>query len=128
MPLTPEEQAKYRRRLREEEQRLVEQFGFEQAEFADTIESALNPEDAPDAADAEGTKALLLNLQDREMRELRQVHAAQSRLEEGSYGICMNCGRDIERERLDAVPYTEYCITCARDLGRGPSRQEAVEP
>lgn len=47
---------------------------------------------------------------------LAQVEAALRRLDEGTYGICQNCGREINPERLEALPYTAYCIECASQI------------
>jgi DnaK suppressor protein len=47
---------------------------------------------------------------------LAQVEAALRRLDAGTYGICENCGRQINPERLEALPYTAYCIECASQL------------
>ena len=41
---------------------------------------------------------------------LGQVEAALERIEQGTYGVCQNCGREIAAERLDAIPYTPFCI------------------
>jgi DnaK suppressor protein len=48
----------------------------------------------------------------RDLGELRQVEAALSRWEEGSYGICSNCGLDISQARLRANAAAERCIVC----------------
>jgi len=42
--------------------------------------------------------------------ELRQVQTARERLEEGQYGICVDCGKEIQPERLEAVPEAVRCI------------------
>jgi DnaK suppressor protein len=47
---------------------------------------------------------------------LAQVEAALRRLDAGTYGTCDNCGRPINPERLEAIPYTAYCIDCASRL------------
>jgi RNA polymerase-binding protein DksA len=44
-----------------------------------------------------------------------QVEAALERIEAGTYGICQQCGRTIDTQRLQAVPYASLCIDCARD-------------
>jgi RNA polymerase-binding protein DksA len=41
-----------------------------------------------------------------------EVEAALKRLEDGTYGRCENCGKDIAMERLEAVPWAALCITC----------------
>lgn len=43
---------------------------------------------------------------------LQQVETALRRLDEGTYGTCARCGNPIAAERLEALPYAAYCITC----------------
>lgn len=45
---------------------------------------------------------------------LEEVEGALARIENGSYGRCGKCGREISQERLDALPHTRWCIECAR--------------
>jgi RNA polymerase-binding transcription factor DksA len=49
-------------------------------------------------------------------REIRMIEAALDRIENGSFGVCTSCGEDIAEERLDAVPATPLCATCAAAL------------
>ena len=42
---------------------------------------------------------------------LVQVKDALRRIEEGTYGKCLDCGRDIEPARLEAIPWAEYCLS-----------------
>ncbi len=44
---------------------------------------------------------------------LEQVEAALDRIEKGSYGRCEECGQEINGERLEALPFTPYCVPCA---------------
>jgi len=44
--------------------------------------------------------------------ELEQVVAARRRLQDGSYGECMDCGEEIDLRRLAALPATPYCTAC----------------
>lgn len=44
--------------------------------------------------------------------ELRQVVAALRRVEEGSYGLCLDCGEPVDERRLFALPATRYCTAC----------------
>ena len=48
----------------------------------------------------------------RDILELRSVWLARSRIEEGSYGICMDCGVDIPAARLTAQPAALTCVAC----------------
>jgi DnaK suppressor protein len=43
-------------------------------------------------------------------RTLEQVRDALRRIQNGTYGTCTLCGRQIERARLEAVPWTPYCL------------------
>ena len=42
-----------------------------------------------------------------------QVVAALQRIEDGSYGVCVDCGQPIPDERLEARPTAAYCVSCA---------------
>lgn len=44
---------------------------------------------------------------------LAELDDAAVRLETGTYGVCSTCGRPIAADRLDALPTTPFCITCA---------------
>ena len=48
----------------------------------------------------------------RDVDELRDVEAARRRLDDGSYGICTDCGEPIPRERLLAQPIALRCTAC----------------
>jgi RNA polymerase-binding transcription factor DksA len=52
---------------------------------------------------------------------LRQIEEALARYTTGTYGICENCGREIDIARLEAIPYTPLCLNCAeaRDYRAG---------
>jgi DnaK suppressor protein len=49
---------------------------------------------------------------------LVEIEAALQRIEDGSYGLCSECGRPIGEERLEAVPYATLCIDDKRALER----------
>jgi RNA polymerase-binding transcription factor DksA len=50
----------------------------------------------------------------RELEELREIEAARKRFSEGNYGICLDCGGDIDYRRLRAYPAAIRCIDCQR--------------
>ena len=49
---------------------------------------------------------------DHAAHELEQVLVAQQRVEDGSYGQCLDCGEAIDERRLTALPAAAYCVTC----------------
>lgn len=53
-----------------------------------------------------------------EFQTLEQVRDALRRIDEGTYGKCIECGREIDPARLDAVPWTPYCRDHADQNGR----------
>ncbi len=53
----------------------------------------------------------ILNL-DRDSHLLRNIRAALARMDEGTYGICVRCEEPISPKRLEAVPWTPFCIKC----------------
>lgn len=50
---------------------------------------------------------------------LQEIEAALKRIDEGTYGICANCGKQIPEERLEALPWATLGIDCQRNLERG---------
>lgn len=57
-----------------------------------------------------------------ERLELRRIDAALERLESGSYGTCAECGGEIERKRLVALPAAVHCAACATARERAERR------
>jgi RNA polymerase-binding protein DksA len=62
--------------------------------------------------DQEFTLSLLQN----EQQGLHEVDEAIKRVDKGSFGQCAECASEISRERLKHIPYTRYCVSCARKL------------
>jgi DnaK suppressor protein len=74
--------------------------------------------DAVDHATTSSERELLLQQRNREQGLLRMVEAALERIRDGSFGQCISCGNEIEVKRLQAVPWTRYCIQCQEDFER----------
>lgn len=53
-----------------------------------------------------------LSLHEKRLSTLREIDDALHRIELGEYGVCARCGRQIEKERLEVIPYTPYCFAC----------------
>jgi DnaK suppressor protein len=87
----------------------------QQRQFASTAE----PEaDAVDHATTSSERELLLQQRNREQGLLRMVEVALERIRDGSFGQCISCGNEIDVKRLQAVPWTRYCIQCQEDFER----------
>jgi RNA polymerase-binding transcription factor DksA len=63
--------------------------------------------------------------QERDVLELREIEAAKERMDAGTYGMCVDCGRDIPLARLNAQPSAKRCLECQTKYERthhvGPS-------
>lgn len=55
----------------------------------------------------------------REGKFLNYLDDALKRIENGSYGFCTDCGKLIEKERLEAVPHAQQCVQCKLKKGSG---------
>ena len=61
---------------------------------------------------------------DRDSLRLREIRAALQRIDNGSFGVCLNCEEEIAAKRLAAVPWTALCIVCQEVAERIPSDSE----
>ncbi|MBC8457721.1 MAG: RNA polymerase-binding protein DksA [Deltaproteobacteria bacterium] len=76
--------------------------------------------DPTDRAALETDRNFLLRIRDRERRLIEKIKDALERIDNGTFGICEVCGREIGKERLRARPVTTRCIDCKK-------KQEARE-
>lgn len=80
--------------------------------------------DPTDRAALETDRNFLLRIRDRERKLIEKIKEALERIDQGSFGICEVCGKEISDERLMARPVTTLCIDCkkkqeARERARG---------
>ena len=69
-------------------------------------------QDLADKAASAYSKELNFSLSDAERNLLMAIEEAFNRIREGNYAVCTNCGAEIGEKRLQAVPWTSYCIDC----------------
>ena len=79
-----------------------------------------NLPDPADRASLESDRNFTLRIRDRERKLIGKIREALERLDEGTYGICEECGENISEARLKARPVTTLCIDCKK-------RQESDE-
>jgi RNA polymerase-binding transcription factor DksA len=121
--MNSQELRRYEDRLTDLRRRLTGEVG----RLADALVSDVNPPGEHDQGVSEAVdKDLALEQNQQQLHQ--EVVAALERIEAGTYGRCVNCGEAIARPRLDALPYTPYCIRCEekREADRGyPARAPA---
>jgi DnaK suppressor protein len=64
-------------------------------------------------------KQILLSLNENERLRLKEVDESLDRIENGTYGICEECGGPISMKRLEVRPVAKYCVPCLTRLEKG---------
>jgi DnaK suppressor protein len=100
--------AKFKKRLLDKERELQSDIARLEGEARTAGETEVG--DQTDAATA--TQAASESLQEDALasQTLVEVQDALRRIEDGTYGKCIQCGRDIEPARLEAIPWARYCL------------------
>ena len=94
------------------EARLIE-LGARLDHIEEELDSHNNPDWEDLAAEREPDEVLEATAK-AGLAEIPQIRAALRRMPEGRYGTCARCGSQIEEGRLDALPWTPLCRSCAQ--------------
>ena len=84
--------------------------------------STLSTMDTGDLSQLDQDENIDYALLNRHIERLREVEDALDRLEEGTYGICEDCGAAINLERLTVLPFSTCCVQCQKrreQMGQG---------
>ncbi len=100
--------AHFKKMLLAKERELLDTIARLKEEARETQDPGV--EDVADAATTDENEDEALAAGTIEWETLKLVREALQRIENGTYGICVDCGRPIERARLEAVPWTPYCL------------------
>src|SRR5215471_17860082 len=76
-------------------------------------------QDPADKASNSYTKELLFSQSTADRFLLQLVEEALQRINEGEYGTCTHCGKEVQPKRLEAVPWARHCIICQDLQERG---------
>ena len=99
----------FRKQLLQKQQEILTDAGKTMSEMTD---QTTNVPDPNDRATLESGRSFELRIRDRERRLLTKIDEAIGRIDEGSYGVCEDCGEEIGLKRLEARPVTTLCIDC----------------
>ncbi|MGV4796661.1 TraR/DksA C4-type zinc finger protein [Rhizobium sp. F40D2] len=80
------------------------------------LSAALDP-DSEDRITQVENDQVLAEMRREAGEQIVSIDAALERLKRGTFGRCVKCLAPIEPARLDAIPYTPYCVSCARTSG-----------
>jgi DnaK suppressor protein len=103
-------------------ERLDELFDEASKTVSGMTNEKANLPDPSDRATLESDRNFTLRIRDRERKLIGKIREALERIEQGSYGICEECGDEITEERLLARPVTTLCIECKK---RQETREKA---
>jgi len=98
----------------------------EAGEVLNALPGEINFPDMGDQATAETYRNFMLRLRGRERTLLKKIDEAIERLDNGTFGICEECGEAIDIRRLDARPVTTLCINCKTQQEEEERRQQGV--
>jgi DnaK suppressor protein len=98
----------FRKLLNERKQELLNEAG----KTVDGMDENGNFPDPADRASMESDRNFTLRIRDRERKLIAKIEEALERLQDGSYGVCEECGETIGTARLKARPVTTLCIDC----------------
>ena len=116
--------AHFRSRLEDERRRVVDAIENIHTEnpgsLADeTEEPTFQDNHLGDVATATFDREMASSLEENSTRVLAEIDAALERIDEGTYGLCVKCGKPIGVERLEALPWATLCIDDKRKQEQG---------
>lgn len=115
--LPKKEIERYRRLLEAKKSALSAELAKTRTAEEETTEELT--QDIADKAVSSYTREFLYSLTDVERNTLIMIDQALTRIEEGTFGFCQNCGASMSEKRLDAVPWAPHCIECQELAEKG---------
>jgi DnaK suppressor protein len=122
MPINPDQVSKFREILIEKRSLLMSQVERLQKDVAESTEATENSKSplnsAENASDTYEQDFAFMSMESEE-ELLRKIDRALQRLREAKYGQCEECEKEINPERLDALPWATMCVKCQELEERG---------
>lgn len=115
--LDPQSARRYQERLLAQKQQLKEAMSSAVVQGRETVTD--DTQDIADQAVLSYQKELLFSQGTTGHQQLRLVKQALNRIADGTFGECAHCGAEIGSKRLEALPWTPYCIDCQEKVEKG---------
>jgi len=106
--------ATYRNMLEKKAQEVRRSMSAQKA--AQVVNRLDVPSDEGDLSQQHHEEWIFLNRNTIDMKLLREISDALLRIEQGTYGVCLECEEPISVKRLEAVPWARYCVTCQEQV------------
>jgi DnaK suppressor protein len=108
---------KFKNRLEERQQMLRRAVARTEVDGRNQDEDSA--QDIADRAASSYNKEFLFHQSNNDRQLLQMVDSALARISDGIFGQCISCGAEINPKRLEAVPWTRYCIECQEKVEKG---------
>jgi RNA polymerase-binding protein DksA len=80
-------------------------------DFKEIVEG-MDPKDFVDIASDDIDRKMIEAIGSQDLKRLKLIDSALTRIRQGKYGLCVKCGKKIPHDRLEAIPYALMCIEC----------------
>lgn len=107
----------YKKRLLDKKRSLAEAYNKNKTYGRLTEDEGT--QDLADKASSAYTKEFLYSLSNTDRAVLQQVDEALARIARGQYGVCSECGEELNKKRLEAVPWAGLCVPCQEKKEKG---------
>lgn len=97
--------------LHNSKKEIISNLISENDSFRSLVED-IDPKDLVDIAADDIDRNMLEAVSSQDLRRMRLIDSALSRIQNDRYGLCMKCSKKIPHERLEAIPYALMCIEC----------------
>lgn len=109
---------KMKSEMQEQKATILDSLAKQSDEFKKILEEQSSGDEIDLASDAID-RSMLESLNQQDANRLSLIESALERIQQGKYGLCIRCGKEIPQARLEAVPYALMCVECkARDERR----------
>ena len=85
------------------------------------------PSDEGDLSQQHHEEWIFLNRNTIDIKLLREISDALVRIEQGTYGVCLECEEPISAKRLEALPWARYCVPCQERIAMRAALGEPVD-
>jgi RNA polymerase-binding transcription factor DksA len=103
--------------LQDEKSEIINTLIANNKDFKEIVDG-MDPKDLADIASDDIDRRMIEMVGSQELKRLKLIESAQTRIKQGKYGHCIKCDRQIPPERLEAIPYALMCIDCKSEEER----------
>jgi RNA polymerase-binding transcription factor DksA len=96
---------------------IIENLVANNNDFKEIVEG-MDPKDLADIASDDIDRKMIEVLGSQELKRLKLIDSALTRIKQGKYGHCMKCEKRIPPARLEAIPYALMCVECKSEEER----------